>query len=54
MQGCPPTETFIAIFQKLIANGERNFNQQPQQIKHDIMLKNLLPLFLLTVDQEHI
>ena len=39
MEECPSTETFTAVFQRLIANAERNLNKQPQQVRHDIILK---------------
>ena len=39
MQECPSTEKFSAIFQRLISNAERNVDKQPQQIRHDIILK---------------
>ena len=39
MEECPSTETFTAVFQRLIANAERNLDKQPQQVRHDIILK---------------
>ena len=39
IQECESKEKFNVIFQRLIANAEKNLKRHPQQVRHDILLK---------------
>ena len=44
-------ENFNLLSKRLIMNAEKNLQKQPQQVRHDFLLKNLLHLYLFTVVQ---
>ena len=39
IQECESKEKFNVIFQRLIANAEKNLKRHPQQVRHDNLLK---------------